>query len=105
MTYSTFDGTARASDGDFLPISFGRVTFGIGELNKSISIVTRDDDKPEGVENLTVKLLNSTGDTVLQNDVATISISASDAGTGLFQFDSSSGLNETIKEGGTASFK
>jgi hypothetical protein len=82
----------------------GQVTFGIGEYTKAISVVILDDVKPEGVENFTVKLINSTGDTVLQNAVAMVSIYASDAGTGLFQF-SESALNKTIKEDASASFE
>ncbi|KAK3711287.1 hypothetical protein QZH41_015002 [Actinostola sp. cb2023] len=103
VTYSTFDGTAHASDSDYVPI-VGRVAFGVGEFFKRITITIPDDDKPEGVEYLTVKLITATGDTVIQNDVAMVTIYASDAGTGVFHFAESS-LNKTVSETGVINFE
>jgi len=63
-----------------------------------------DDNTPEGVETFKVNLTNSTGDTVLYGDTpATVSIFASDGGTGDFQFASNS-LNKTTAESTAAAF-
>lgn len=101
--YKTEDGTAKSSSGDYQAKS-GKVTFNVGEFQKIISVLVLNDSTPEGVETFKVILTNSTGDTVLYNETtATVSILASDKGTGEFQFASSS-LNKTTEEGATVGF-
>lgn len=100
--YKTEDGTA-VSSGDYQAKS-GKVTFNVGEFQKSISVLVHNDSTPEGVETFKVILTNSTGDTVLYNETtATVSILASDKGTGEFQFASNS-LNKTTEEGAPVEF-
>ncbi|XP_048584248.1 adhesion G-protein coupled receptor V1 isoform X2 [Nematostella vectensis] len=104
VTYSTVDGTATASSADYKAVAFGRVTMGVGEFSKEISIPTIDDELPEGVEEFTVQIVNATGDTVLYpTPVGKVSIYASDAGTGLFEFSLAS-RNKTSQEGASVSF-
>ena len=101
--YKTEDGTAKSSSGDYQAKS-GKVTFNVGEFQKRISVLVLNDTTPEGVETFEVILTNSTGDTVLYNETtATVSILASDKGTGEFQFASIS-LNKTTEEGTTEEF-
>ena len=100
--YQTFDGTATSS-ADYQATT-GQVRFNIGEFQKNISILVSDDSTPEGVETFTVNLTNSTGDTVLYGDTSvTVSIFASDGGTGDFQFASNS-LNKTTTESAAVDF-
>lgn len=102
VSYHTVDGTA-ISPSDY-QAKTGKVTFNIGEFTKQISVFVVDDGTPEGVETFQVNLTNSTGNTVLYGDLAaTVSIFASDGGTGNFQFASHS-LNETTTESASASF-
>ena len=98
--YQTVDGNAVSSS-DY-QAKTGQVRFNIGEFQKNISILVFDDSTPEGVETFKVNLTNSTGDTVLYGDIsATVSIFASDGGTGDFQFAS---LNKTTVESTAADF-
>ena len=102
VSYQTVDGTAT-SPGDY-QAKTGQVRFNVGEFQKNISIWVLDDSTAEGVEMFKVNLTNSTGDTVLYGDVsATVSIFASDGGTGDFQFASNS-LNKTTAESTAATF-
>ncbi|PFX17387.1 G-protein coupled receptor 98 [Stylophora pistillata] len=101
--YQTIDGTATSSSGDYQSKT-AKVTFDVGEFQKTISIMVSNDSTPEGVETFTVRLLNSTGDTVLYNKTAaTVTILASDKGTGVFKFASSS-LNKTTQENAAVEF-
>ena len=101
--YKTEDGTATSLSGDY-QAKEGKVTFNVGEFQKSISVLVLNDSTPEGVETFKVILTNSTGDTVLFNEtIANVSILASDKGTGEFLF-ASSPLNKTTEEGATVEF-
>lgn len=102
--YQTVDGTATSTSGDYQPKT-AKVTFDVGEFQKTISIMVLNDSTPEGVETFTVSLLNSTGDTVLYNKpIATVTILASDKGSGVFKFASNS-LNKTTQENAAVEFK
>ena len=102
--YQTVDGIATSTSGDYQPKT-AKVTFDVGEFQKTISIMVLNDSTPEGVETFKVSLLNSTGDTVLHNKtIATVTILASDKGSGVFKFASNS-LNKTTQENAAVEFK
>lgn len=102
VSYKTVDGTA-ISPADY-QAKTGQVSFNVGEFQKNISVWVLDDITPEAVETFRVNLTNSTGNTVLYgNTSATVSIFASDGGTGDFQFASNS-LNKTTSESTSADF-
>jgi hypothetical protein len=46
IAYTTSDGSATASDQDYVPVS-GTLTFAPGEISKSIAVLVRGDAKPE----------------------------------------------------------
>jgi len=46
IAYTTSDGSASASDQDYIPV-FGTLTFAPGEISKSIAVLVRGDAKPE----------------------------------------------------------
>lgn len=95
VDFSTLNGTA-SSGSDFTPAS-GTLTFGVGELNKTISVSIVNDNLFELAETFAVVLSNPTN--------ATITIGAS-VGNGTIQNDdapptvSISLINSIVSEGG-----
>ena len=105
VNYTTRDGLAKSSDGDYNPVS-QQIQFGSGETQKSITVFIPDDDQPETDENFTIVLTSSTGDTsIYGNTVAVVTIAASDDPNGIFHFDGNSDLNKTASERNSVSFR
>ncbi len=91
VTYSTFDGTASASSGDYDGFTNRTVVFLAGERTKNISIRTMEDAIPEISESFVVRLVASDGDTVVIYPMeATVTIEPNDVPYGVFQFSASS---------------
>lgn len=103
VTFSTIDVTASASSGDYQKVTNGTVTFPPGETRQTISILTINDSVPEISEVFKVRLLASSGDTVLVHPIeATVTILPNDYPYGVFQF-SGSLATRTVSEGGSIS--
>ena len=103
--YSTIDGTAMASSGDYVAAINESVVFRSGEKQKTIRIPTIDDNVPEIAEEFIVRLQSSTGDTIIiPPSDARVIISANDDPYGVFQFSQDS-LSRVASEGSTVQFK
>ena len=73
VDYSTTGGTATA-DVDYVS-TYGTLTFGAGETNKTILVPIINDTLPEGLENFTLTLANVTGGATLgTTNVCTLTI-------------------------------
>ena len=79
VTYSTSDGTATAGS-DYTAVSNGMVTISAGTTSAQVTIVVTGDTDIEGDETLTLTLLSFSGptDTVLNNSIATGTITGDD---------------------------
>jgi hypothetical protein len=83
VTYTTFDGTAKA--GSDYKASTGLVEFNIGDKQASFTIDIFTDGVPEGFETFSVKLSNPTSPFLIANTTATVRIDDADAKVASFQ--------------------
>ena len=99
VSYSTADGTAKASENDYTAASSTTLTFAAGDTTKTISVPTTEDTRDEDQETFTVTLSGPTNAT-LKSDAKTA--------TGTINDDDDlpvlSIAGATVDEGDTAQF-
>jgi hypothetical protein len=89
FSWSTQDGTATAPD-DYAAVTNQAVTIPAGDTEVFLDVSLVDDDREEDAETFTVSLVPGAGVTVTQN-VATITIGASDVSIPTAELDAPSG--------------
>ena len=98
MNYSTSDGTASATDGDYTAVTDGLVQFGLDDQTMTITVPTTDDSDIETPETFTVSLENVSNAQLLHQS-ATLTILDNDGVPDVSIDDAPS-----VVEGGVASF-
>lgn len=76
VDYATADGSAH-QNADYT-MSSGRITFGSGEVSKTINILINDDGYVEGTETLNINLSNPGGGAIIATPTRTLSITDDD---------------------------
>lgn len=97
VLYSTSDGTATANS-DYTPVS-GTVTFGAGEVQKTITVPITNDTSLEDAETFSVVLSNPAMAALGTPSSATVTISDDDSQASSIRFESAT---YTVSESGSA---
>ncbi|XP_060082724.1 adhesion G-protein coupled receptor V1-like [Ylistrum balloti] len=104
MKYKTMDGSATVANGDYTSVSPTNLVFGVGEIEKVVSIEILQDTLPETNETFYVQFYDIQGDLVFTaSPNATIIILANDDAYGVFQFNPP--YEKTSEEGSQVAFE
>ncbi|XP_069137444.1 adhesion G-protein coupled receptor V1-like isoform X2 [Argopecten irradians] len=104
MKYRTVDGSATVANGDYQSIPPTNLVFGIGEIEKVVSIEILQDTLPENNETFYVQFYDIQGDLVFTaSPNATIVILANDNAYGVFQLNPP--YEKTSEEGSQVAYE